>query len=154
MGGSAVVGVSKGSAALSFAIPAWLNDIGSLGLSAIIGGTVVAAVNHFLTNRRERGAWLREQQVRVHAQFAKALAEMADYVAEGPPAKALDDPYFRGLNEAAQGVAPLAMSLVNKFFELSLVAEHYTLEVAKKVSFSMCWPRCRTHATGMGGAIR
>ncbi len=125
----------SGSAAEAAAsdLPSWLLDLGPLGLSAIIGGVVVAAVNHFLTRRRERGAWLRQLQVEASEKFRAKAASPNNHVAGGPVDKAIQTPHFEGLDTAIEGIQPLIQALVDEFQEMTLIAEQRTLLLAAKV---------------------
>ncbi len=114
-------------------LPSWLVELGPLGLSAIIGGVVVAAVNHFLTRRRERGAWLRELQVEASEKFRAKAAALNNHVAGGAVDKAIQAPHFEGLDTAIEGIQPLIEALVDECQEMTLIAERRTVLLAAKV---------------------
>lgn len=113
-------------------IPQWLVTLGPLGLSAIVGGVVVAAVTHFLTIRRERGKWLREQQVAANQQFYSAASAVIDHIGHD----VLKELHFGRedkLPQLSEQLAQLNVKLGNKWAELMVVAEKRTKETADAI---------------------
>jgi hypothetical protein len=83
MGGAVVSGVIEANAIVAgLELPPWLVGLGPLG-SAIIGGVVVAVANHLFTSRRERGAWLRQLQVKANQEFYAAAQDFMAYTVHG-----------------------------------------------------------------------
>jgi hypothetical protein len=117
-----VSGLSNGSAVLGVGLPQWLIDLGPLGLSAIIGGTVVAALNHLLTARRERGKWLRELQVKANQDFFRAMQNVIDLVGQHV-SRAIHYNDDRELPGHAATMDQLLVEFGNKWSDLVMVAE-------------------------------
>jgi hypothetical protein len=132
-GACGVSDLSNGSAVFGVGIPRWLIDLGPLGLSAIIGGTVVAALNHLLTARRERGKWLRELQVKANQDFFRAMQNVIDLVGQ----HVSRDLHYNDDHELPGHAATMDQLLVefgNKWSDLVMVAEKRTRRVSEVVA--------------------
>lgn len=113
-------------------IPQWLVTLGPLGLSAIIGGVVIAAVTHFLTIRRERGKWLREQQVAANQQFYSATSAVINHIGHDVM-KELHFQREENLPQLAEQLAALLVKLGDKWAELMVVAEKRTKDTTDAI---------------------
>ncbi|UMB71761.1 hypothetical protein [Mycobacterium paraterrae] len=112
-------GVTQSSGAT---IPQWLVDLGPLGLSAVVGGVVVAALNHFLTSRREHRKWMRELQADTNQKFYEAISTVTDLVGHDV-SKAIHFGKDEILQDCSELMADHLVKLGNAFAALMVVAE-------------------------------
>ena len=102
-------------------------------ISGLVGGLVVAVANHLFTNRRERGKWLRELQVKANQEFYSASQAFMDYVIDGYSEHPLTPD---GAVEGSDGdeIAKRRTTFNRKGLDLIPVAREGTLEVARKAT--------------------
>jgi hypothetical protein len=133
MGGAVVSGVAEGSAIVDASgLPSWVATLGTLGTSALIGGVVVAVVNHYFTTRRERGAWLRELQIEASREFYAAAQDIVKYTVTDNAAEPLVDPNPPP-GGAPDAIAKRAVVLTQKHMALIPVAEQRTVDMGTVV---------------------
>jgi hypothetical protein len=126
-------GISGGS---SGKVPQWLIDLGPLGLSAVVGGVVVAGLNHLLTNRRETRKWLRELQVDANQKFYEAISVVTDQVGHNV-LKEIQLGRHENLKNCSEEMAERLVSLGNAFAALMVVAEAETKSCAETIMETM-----------------
>lgn len=94
--------------------------------AGLIGGVVVAVVNHFFTRHREGSTWLRSEQVSTNRGFHTAALALAHLATHG-----LRDKPF---HETAAEAHMMDRELLAKWQELLVVGEKRTVSVAAMVS--------------------
>jgi hypothetical protein len=127
-GGSGAAAVAEKSSGLD-----WQTVI-----SGLVGGLVVAVANHLFTNRRERGKWLRELQVKANQEFYSAAQAFMEYVIDGYCEHPLTpDGAIEGRD--ADEIAKRRTTFNRKGLDLIPVARESTLKVAL---LTLPWAGC------------
>ncbi|MBJ7383307.1 MAG: hypothetical protein JHC55_02300 [Mycolicibacterium sp.] len=100
-------------------------DFWTLG-AGLLGGLVVAVVNHFFTRRREGTSWLRSEQVAANRRFHEAALALAHLATHGIPGKPMSD--------AADDIHLLDRELLARAQEMLVIGETQTVNAALIVS--------------------
>lgn len=99
--------------------------IAALGVGAIAAAVITAVA----TNRRERGAWLRELQIEANRSFYASAQDLVAYVVAGSAAEPLIDP-DPPAGGAPDAIAKRATAITHRHLEMMPVGEQRTVDLA------------------------
>ncbi|UNB98349.1 hypothetical protein H5U98_22765 [Mycolicibacterium boenickei] len=102
--------------------------VAALGVGAIAAAVITAVA----TNRRERGAWLRELQINANRDFYAAAQDIVTYVVTGSADEPLIDPNAPP-SGAPDAIAIRATNLTQRHLEMMPVSEQRTVDLATTV---------------------
>lgn len=109
----------------------WSLIIAGLALLGI--GTIAAAlITAAATRRRERDAWLRQEQVERCDSFYTKMVALRHHIA-GTTDRALGHVHFDGLEEAVNELPSAIAEMIGEYSSLAIVCEPATMKVVEKV---------------------